>query len=70
MIYRVLKQDGYILSVGGCGEEISKAEYNALLRIIRNRPVAPEGYGLRLRTDLTWEQYELSLEEEADNEHN
>ena len=52
---------GYIYSVG-VGEgltQIPEEEYNAILNIINNRPVTPEGYAIRLKTDLTWETYEL-----------
>lgn len=49
-----------ILAVGmGTGyTEITEAEYNAILAVIRNRPAA-EGKGYRLKTDLTWEAYDL-----------
>lgn len=39
--------------------EITESEYNAILDIIRNKPTAREGYNYRLKTDLTWEEYEL-----------
>lgn len=49
-----------ILAVGmGTGyTEITEAEYNTILAVIRNRPAA-EGKGYRLKTDLTWEAYDL-----------
>lgn len=49
-----------ILAVGmGTGyTEITKAEYSEILAVIRNRPAA-EGKGYRLKTDLTWEAYDL-----------
>lgn len=51
----------YILSITtGSGDvEISEAEYNEILAIAKNCPTAPDGYGYRLKTDLTWELYEL-----------
>ena len=52
--------DVYILAVGvgvGC-MEISADEYNEILSIIQNRPIA-EGKGYRLKADLTWEEYDL-----------
>ena len=38
--------------------EITEAEYSEILAVIRNRPAA-EGKGYRLKTDLTWEAYDL-----------
>lgn len=46
--------------------EITETEYNAILSVIRNMPTAPDGYGYRLREDLTWELYELPIVEEAE----
>ena len=50
----------YILAVGvGVGGvEISADEYSEILSVIQNRPTA-EGKGCRLKTDLTWEEYDL-----------
>ena len=50
----------YILAVGvGAGDiEISADEYSEILSVIQNRPTA-EGKGHRLKTDLTWEEYDL-----------
>lgn len=55
--------DDYILSIGtGIGGiEITESEYNEIMEVIRNRPSA-EGKGYRLRTDLTWEEYDLPPE--------
>ena len=52
--------DGYIYAIGTGhgGEEISETEYNELMAIIQNRPIA-DGKGYKLRTDLTWEKYDL-----------
>ena len=60
----------YVIAIGenGVGTEIDGAEYNALLDTINKRPTAPEGYGYRLRTDLTWELYELPPVPEEDAE--
>lgn len=41
--------------------EIAETEYNAILAVIRNRPAA-DGKGYRLKTDLTWEAYDLPPE--------
>lgn len=61
--------DVYILTVGvGVGGmEISAAEYSEILSIIQNRPIA-EGKGYRLKTDLTWEAYDLPPEPEPSDE--
>ena len=61
--------DVYILAVGvGVGGmEISAAEYSEILSIIQNRPIA-EGKGYRLKTDLTWEEYDLPPEPEPSYE--
>ena len=49
-------------------EEITEAEYNNILEIIKDKPVAPDGYDYRLTTDLQWELYELpTVEEETDD---
>ena len=57
--------NGYIAAIGtGEGnEEITKAEYNEILSMLRSRPEAPEGYAYCLTKDLVWEQYELPPEE-------
>lgn len=59
----------YIVSIGtgSGGTEITEAEYNEILSIIRNRPQT-EGKGSRLRTDLTWEEYDLPPEPEPSEE--
>lgn len=53
--------DGYIVSVGtgGMGAEITEAEYNEILIVIRNKPAATETTDYRLREDLTWEAYPI-----------
>lgn len=55
----------YILAigVGVGGMEISADEYSEILSVIQNRPIA-EGKGYRLKTDLTWEEYDLPPEPE------
>ena len=60
--------NGYIEGIGeatGNGN-ITEAEYNEILTIIRNQPTPQAGYGLRLKTDLTWEEYELPPEPEPE----
>ena len=46
------------IGMGAGGVEITETEYNKIMSIIRNRPAA-EGKGYRLKTDLTWEAYDL-----------
>jgi len=56
---------GYIASITtGAGQiEISQAEYNEIIDIIRAAPTPPEGYVYKLRdADLTWELVELPPE--------
>lgn len=55
--------DILVIGIGAGGTEITEAEYNAILAVIRNRPAA-EGKGYRLKTDLTWEAYDLPPEPE------
>ena len=53
--------NGFIVAVGSFngGEEISEAEYNAILEVVRNKPTATKTTDYRLREDLTWEEYEV-----------
>ena len=45
------------------GEEIDKTKYQKILNIIRNKPVAPEGFDYRLTNKLTWELFEVEYAE-------
>lgn len=60
MRYNKQTSNNYIIAIGTGygGTEISEAEYNEIMAIIQNRPSA-EGKGYRLKTDLTWEAYDL-----------
>lgn len=49
------------------GTEITKVEYDEIMAIIQNRPSA-DGKGYRLKTDLTWEEYDLPPEPEPSDE--
>ena len=53
--------DGYITSIStSAGQtEITKQEYNKIIEVIRNKPIADSGYSYKLKEDLTWELYEL-----------
>lgn len=57
-------KSGYILAVGTgtAGDEITPSEYEQIMSVIAARPATPEGYGCRLTTELTWEQYALPPE--------
>ena len=59
----------YIVAIGTGhgGTEIGEAEYNEILSAIRSRPQS-EGKGYRLKTDLTWEEYDLPPEPEPSDE--
>lgn len=61
--------DNYIIAIGTGygGTEITKVEYDEIMAIIQNRPAA-EGKGYRLKTDLTWEAYDLPPEPEPSDE--
>lgn len=48
------------------GEEITDTQYEEILAMLRNLPVAPEGFGYRLTPALEWELCELPPEEEAE----
>ena len=67
--YKVI-EDGCVLSIGtgAGGAEIPKEEYESILSVIRNRPVVETGFAYRLKTDLTWELYELPPVEEVEQE--
>ena len=61
--------DNYIIAIGtgAGGAEITETEYNEIMSIIQNRPTT-EGKGYRLKTDLTWEEYDLPPEPEPSDE--
>lgn len=60
MFYKTIF-DGYIICISkeNGGVEITAEEYRTILDTIRNKPMPPAGFDYRLKTDLTWEQYEL-----------
>lgn len=62
MMYFKVTENGYILTIGTriAGEEITEAEYNAILSRINSAPIASSGYTYKLRADtLEWELAEL-----------
>lgn len=68
MRYYKLINNGYILAVGtgGMGEEITEAEYNEIMTAIQNKPAETATLKYRLKTDLTWESYEVEPEPPSD----
>ncbi len=54
-------ENNFILAIGtgGGGTEITEAEYDEIMTVIHNKPPATETIDYRLKTDLTWEQYEV-----------
>ena len=55
------------IGTGAGGTEITKVEYDKIMAIIQKRPSA-DGKGYRLKTDLTWEAYDLPPEPEPSDE--
>lgn len=62
--------DGYIVSVSTMqGQiEITEEEYNRILSVIKNMPVAGNGFMCRLKEDLTWELAKMPEEELNDEQ--
>lgn len=73
MRYSKIVIDGYIEGIGtyksrsNMDGDITEAEYNSIMAVIQNRPQA-DGKGYRLKTDLTWEEYDLPPEPEPSDE--
>lgn len=59
MYFKVV-ENGYIeaVGIGYNTPQITESEYNEIMTVIQNCPHA-EGKGYRLRTDLTWEEYDI-----------
>ena len=55
------------IGTGPGGTEITESEYNDIMAIIQSCPKA-EGKGYRLKTDLTWEEYDLPPKPEPSDE--
>lgn len=62
-MYFKARANGYIYGVGqgSMGDEITVEEYNELTDIFHNIPIK-EGYGYKLKDDLTWEEYKIEPE--------
>ena len=70
MRYYKMIENGYIIAIGiGFDDvEISKEEYDEILAIIRNKPIADTGYVYRLKEDLTWELVEIHITDPTEDE--
>lgn len=68
MRYYKLIENGYIMAIGtgGGGTEITAAEYDEIMAVIHTKPPATETIDYRLKTDLTWEQYEKETQAEEE----
>lgn len=66
MRYYKLTDNGYILAIGtgGGGTKITKMEYNTIMGVIQNKPPRTRTTDFRLKTDLTWEEYDRPPEPE------
>ena len=63
MRYYKIVESGYlaVIGTGNGGTEITKEEYENILTVINEKPIAESGYDYRLKEDLTWETYELPI---------
>lgn len=50
------------------GGEITPEEYDRVLALMQNRPIAPAGYSCRFTENDEWELYELPAEPETEEE--
>ena len=68
MRYYKIVESGYlvVIGTGNGGAEITKEEYENILTVINEKPIAENGYDYRLKEDLTWELYELPIIPESD----
>ena len=53
-------RNGFIVAIGtgGGGVEITEAEHDSILAVIRDKPARTDTTDYHLREDLTWEEYE------------
>ena len=60
MRYYKTIDNGYITAIGtgGGGTEITEQEYNTIMAVIQQKPPRTVTTDFRLKTDLTWEEYE------------
>ena len=61
-------EGNYITAIGTNigGTEITESEYDEIMSVIHNKPQDTETTGYRLKTDLTWEEYEKEPEPEPE----
>ena len=64
-------ENGYIVSLQTNApvgtENCTEEEYNSIMDALKNAPSPKEGYGYRLKEDLTWEEYELPVEDSTEH---
>lgn len=60
--------NGYITAIGtgGGGVEIAESEYSQIMNVIHAKPARTETTDYRLKTDLTWEEYDRPPEPEPE----
>ena len=46
------------------GKEITAEEYAEIMEMLKNPPIAPDGYAYTLNENLEWELYEVPVLEE------
>lgn len=70
MDYYIIEGNGYILAVGkgNGGTKITEEKYNEILSVIRNKPERTGLIDYKLKTDLTWESYEIEPTPEPPDE--
>lgn len=67
MVYKITN-DKYVVALSTTqGTPITESEYINILQAIKSAP-HKDGYGYRLREDLTWESYELPPEPPVEDE--
>ena len=71
MRYYKIIYNGYIqrIGIGNGGIEISQEEYENLIQIINNKPIAESGFVYKLKEDLTWELCEMPIVEITEEEY-
>ena len=62
--------NGYIICVGDGdgGVEISDERYAAIIQSLENKPQPTETIDYKLKTNLTWEEYEIDHKPEPEPE--
>lgn len=68
MSYFIVTDGGYIVGIGSTRNNvrtpISAEEAEEIRSVLAHKPTPPDGYDYRLKTDLTWELYELPAADE------